>query len=124
MVLLDTTVLIDALRNRDGQRAALARMVTDGIALATSAINVAEVCAGMRVDEANRTEMFLSALTVLPITGEIGQRAGTLKAEQGRAGRTVSLADMLVAATAMAAGAGLLTDNRKDFSGIGVRLLR
>lgn len=47
MVLLDTTVLIDALRARQEALSTLADLVDSGHSLATSAINMGEVYAGI-----------------------------------------------------------------------------
>ena len=43
------------------------------------------------------------------------EQAGTLKREWARKGRTLTLTDMMIAATAMEHGLRLVTDNRKDF---------
>jgi predicted nucleic acid-binding protein len=114
-VLLDTTVLIDVLPARRNLRAILAELVERGHMLATSAINIAEVYAGMRSGEEIRTEEFLSSLECYPITGDIARRAGALKSGYARQGQTLALADMLIAATALEHGLMLMTDNRKDF---------
>ncbi len=115
ILLLDTTVLVDVLRARLNRRAFLSELVQSGHVLATAAINIAEVYAGMRPSEGRKTEAFLSSLDCFPITGEIARRAGTLKNNWAQQGRTLSLADMLVAATALEHKLTLLTDNRKDF---------
>jgi hypothetical protein len=49
------------------------------------------------------------------MTGAIARRAGSLKNAWAHKGRTLSLADMMVAATALEHGLSLLTDSRKDF---------
>ncbi len=113
--LLDTTVLLDALRARHNRRSLLAELVAGGHALATAAINIGEVYAGMRREEESRTEAFLSSLDCYPLTGAIARRAGSLKSAWAQKGRTLSLADMMVAATALEHGLSLMTDNRKDF---------
>ena len=115
ILLLDTTVLIDTLRARQNRRAFLADLVAAGHTLATAAINIGEVYAGMRPTEELRTEAFLSSLDCYPISGAIARRAGSLKSAYARQGQTLSLADMIVAATALEHGLTLLTDNRKDF---------
>jgi predicted nucleic acid-binding protein len=114
-LLIDTTVLIDTLRLRHGRRELLADLARTGHTLATSAINVAEVCAGMRPEEQERTEAFLSALDCYDITARVGRRAGKLKNEWGRKGRTLRLADAIIAAIALEHGCTLMTDHRKDF---------
>jgi predicted nucleic acid-binding protein len=114
-LLLDTSVLIDVLRLRSHRRELLAELVQAGHMLATTALNVAEVYAGMRPDEAQRTEALLSALDCYELTGNSGRRAGALKQKWARKGRTLTLADMIVAALALEHGCILMTDNRKDF---------
>jgi predicted nucleic acid-binding protein len=114
-LLLDTSVLIDALRLRHRRRELLAELVQAGHTLATTALNVAEVYAGMRSDEVQRTEALLGALDCYDLTGTTGRRAGALKQHWARKGRTLTLADMIVAAIALERGCTLMTDNRKDF---------
>ena len=114
-LLLDTSVLIDVLRLRHRRRELLAELVQAGHTLATSALNIAEVYAGMRPDEAQRTEALLSVLDCYDLTGTSGRRAGALKQQWARKGRTLALADMMVAAIALERGCTLMTDNRKDF---------
>jgi predicted nucleic acid-binding protein len=115
ILLLDTTVLLDVLRARQNRRSLLAELVTAGHLLATAAINIAEVYAGMRSGEEARTEAFLSSLECYPMTGAIARRAGSLKSFWAQKGRTLSLADMMIAATALEHSLALMTDNRKDF---------
>jgi predicted nucleic acid-binding protein len=114
-LLLDTSVLIDALRLRHRRRELLAELVQAGHTLATSALNIAEVYAGMRPDEAQRTEALLSVLDCYDLTGTSARRAGALKQQWARKGRTLALADMIVAAIALESDCTLMTDNRKDF---------
>ena len=121
-VLLDTTVLIDALRRRGERREELAGMLADGMTLATSLVNVAELYAGMRSGEEVRTEEFLFGLEMIPVTASLGRRAGLLKAEKTRGGQTFSLADTLIASTALEYGMVLMTENRKNFVHPGLRL--
>jgi len=114
-LLLDTSVLIDALCLRRRRRELLAELVRSGHTLATSAINVAEIHAGMRPHEEAKTEPLLGALECYDITHACGQLAGRLKRDWARKGRTLALADTLIAATALEHSCVLLTDNRRDF---------
>jgi predicted nucleic acid-binding protein len=114
-LLLDTSVLIDALRLRRNRRQWLAELVRAGHTLATSALNLAEVYAGLRPGEEARTKAFLLALECHKITAGIAETAGNLKSEWARKGRTLTLADTLIAAVALQEGCALATDNRKDF---------
>lgn len=114
-LLLDTSVLIDTLRHRHRRRELLAELVQAGHTLATTALNIAEVYAGMRPEEAQRTEALLSLLDCYNLTGTSGRRAGALKRQWAGKGRTLALADVIVAAIALERGCTLMTDNRKDF---------
>ncbi|HUH61628.1 MAG TPA: type II toxin-antitoxin system VapC family toxin [Terracidiphilus sp.] len=121
-LLLDTTVLIDALRNRNQRRRFLAGLLAAGHSLVTSTINVAEVYGGLRPGEETATGSFLSGLHVIPVSVAIAVRAGSLQAEFRRKGQTRALIDMLVAATALEHGLQLLTDNTRDFKVPGLNL--
>jgi predicted nucleic acid-binding protein len=114
-LLLDTTVLIDVLCGRPISVALIAESVSMGRELATSAVNIAEVYAGMREGEEARTNAFLDALLCLPVTASIAKSGGTLKNEWARKGKTLGVVDAIVAATALEHGLMLVTDNRKDF---------
>jgi predicted nucleic acid-binding protein len=114
-LLLDTSVLIDVLRSRQRRRELLADLARSGHSLATTALNVAEVFAGMRPEEQKQTEALLDVLDCYALTRTAGQLAGTLKNKWARRGRTLTLADAIVAAVALEQGCTLMTDNRKDF---------
>lgn len=123
LLLLDTTVLIDTLRNRNQRRGWLEKRVVSGSVLAVSAVTIAEVYAGLRPGEETATRAQLGNLEWLPVTAAIAERAGLLKAELKRQGRTHSIADMMIAATAMEQGYELATDNRRDFQIPGLTLV-
>ena len=76
---------------------------------------MAEVYAGMRPTEERETSELFQGLYCYPVTEGIAQLAGKLKYQWAMRGRTLSLIDMIVAATALENGAALITDNRKDF---------
>jgi hypothetical protein len=123
-LLLDSSVLIDALRLRRGRRQWLAELVRGGHTLATSALNIAEVYAGMRPHEEARTKAFLNALPCHEITASVAEMAGKLKRQWAQKGHTLTLADTLVAAVALEQGCPLATDNSKDFPMPGLQLYR
>jgi predicted nucleic acid-binding protein len=114
-LLLDTSVLIDVLRLRHGRRELLAELARGGHTLATTALNIAELYASMRPEEETRTENFLDALECYELTSVAGRLAGSLKNKYARKGRTLTLADTIVAAITMERRCTLMTDNRKDF---------
>jgi predicted nucleic acid-binding protein len=114
-LLLDTSVLIDVLRHRRGRRELLAKLARAGNTMATTALNVAELYAGMRPEEEAQTEAFLGTFDCYELTESAGRLAGTLKQKWAKKGRTLSLADAIIAAVALERGCTLMTDNRRDF---------
>jgi predicted nucleic acid-binding protein len=121
ILLLDSSVIIDVLRGRNGRRRKLGSLVERGYLPATSSLNIAEIYAGMRSSEEPRTTAFLDTLRCYPVTKSIARLAGTLKAQWAAKGQTLSLEDMLVAATALEHNLPLVTDNRKHFQVNGLR---
>ena len=120
--LLYTSVIIDTLNDKRGRPALLEHLVREGNTLACCAVNVAEVYAGMRPHEATVTDNFLRSLDYHELTWEVARTAGRLKYQQARKGRTLSLADMMVAAVALVNHLILITDNVKDFPITGLEL--
>lgn len=114
-LLLDSTLLIDLLRNRGARRGFVEALVDAGHQLTTSAMNIGEIYGGMRTGEEVRTGAVLADIDVFPVTTEIAQRGGLLVVAQRKRGLTVKLGDMIVAATALEHGLTLVTDNLKDF---------
>jgi predicted nucleic acid-binding protein len=112
---LDSSILIDLLRQRSSHRNAIASFVVSGHVLCVSAINVGEVYAGMREEEELRTAALLAGLDFYPATQAISRRAGLLKNNFARRGQALSLQDMLIAATAIEHDLTLMTDNIKHF---------
>jgi predicted nucleic acid-binding protein len=111
----DTNILVDALNGRNSRREWLRDLVLQGHRLASCAVTVAEVYAGMQPHEATRTDQFLSSLVWYDISGVIARRAGRLRFDYARKGMTLSLPDMLIASTALEHGLTLITGNRKHF---------
>jgi predicted nucleic acid-binding protein len=60
---------------------------------------------------------------ILPVTDSIAERWGVLSSEQKLKGRPLSMADGLIAATALEYGLTMVTRNRKDFTGLGLVVL-
>jgi len=114
-LLLDTTVVINALRRQHGRPAWLISLLNDGNRFAASVSIVAEIYAGMRLGEELKTVILLDTFDILPVTQIIAHRAGLLKAEYARKGITLNLIDMFIAATAIEYDLPLLTDNRRHF---------
>jgi predicted nucleic acid-binding protein len=115
ILLLDTTVIIDVLRNKRERPNLLRKLVGQGHTLACCPINITEVYAGMRPNEQAATDVFLQSLELIPTTWPVAKLAGDLKRDHSKKGTTLNLGDVIIAATALHNGLPLLTDNIKDF---------
>jgi predicted nucleic acid-binding protein len=78
-------------------------------------MNVAEIYGGMRPGEETQIQKLLDSVRILPVTFAVAKRAGELRSTRALLGRTHSIQDMIVAATALENGLTLVTHNRKDF---------
>lgn len=114
-VLLDTCVLVDALNDRAGRRELLLELVTQGHVLASCAITVAEVHAGMRPQEAPKTTAWFARLRYFDIPAQTARLGGDLRAAWKKKGKTLPATDTLIAAVAIDNNLTLATDNLKDF---------
>jgi len=113
-LLLDSTVLIDALRGRSAA-ARVAGLRRAGTEPWVCAISVEEIWRGVRQHEESVVRRFFSGLRVAPLGAAEGIRAGTWRREFAERGVTVHQADCLVAAAAVGIGASLATANIADF---------
>jgi predicted nucleic acid-binding protein len=113
-LLLDTTVLVDALRGRPAARRLLELRSTGEVPW-ICAINVEEVHRGLRPGEEAGAARLLQALRIAPLGREEGERAGTWRREAAARGVTLAQADCLIAGAAVSVGARLATGDPKDF---------
>lgn len=113
-LLLDSTVIIDALRGRPaaGRLAGLRRR---GIEPWVCAISVEEIWRGLRPGDEPTVRRFFGAVRVAPIGVPEGELAGTWRRTFAEQGVTLHQADCLIAAAAHGVGATLATANTKDF---------
>lgn len=115
IILLDTSVIIDALRKVRGRHDFLERRKQAGDTLACSAVSVAEVYAGMRPPEATATEDLFEGLECIEVTQRIARSAGMLKYGWARKGVTIEITDSIIAATTLSFDLYLATDNLRHF---------
>jgi predicted nucleic acid-binding protein len=113
-LLLDTTVLVDALRGRDAAERLLSLQDAKELPW-ICAVNVEEVMRGIRGHERDATVRLLRGLQLAPLGRAEGTRAGDWRRDFASKGITLSQADCLIAAAAVGVRARLATGNPKDF---------
>jgi tRNA(fMet)-specific endonuclease VapC len=111
-VLVDTDILINFLRGKEKAREFLRAQLESGSILC-SVITVAEIFAGVRPHEQEKTAALLDNLEIIPVTRAIAEKAGLYKG--GIKSRSLELDDCLIAATAHLHKAVLATGNAKHY---------
>ena len=115
LIVVDSDVLIDALRGRQPA----VRQVTDGLhagVLSTTTVTVFELLSGVRTKaESAAVERLLAALTILPFDVGASREAAGVRRELASQGRSIGMADYMIAGICVARSAALLTRNRAHF---------
>ncbi len=114
--LLDATFLIDYLRDLPAAIDTFERLFEAGHEVYVSEIPVCEVASGLRIDPDPALIGLLEQLEFVQPHYDVALRAGQLRVESRRVGRTLSLPDALIAAAALADDAVILTRNVRDFA--------
>lgn len=120
MVILDTNIIIDHLRQKDLKDTILFRMIqkrTKEI-FVLSIVSIQELYEGSSTKDVDREQMLLSTiapLKILPYTYEIAKKAGEIARDENK---YIEMPDAAIAATAIINGCKLATFNKKDFRGI------
>lgn len=120
MVILDTDIIIDYIRQPDNENVHLATLLRSvpPEELAISVITIQELYVGESSREIQKENFFLSLinqLILLPYEHQTAKTAGEIMRDVRL---QVQFADAAIAATAILNKAKLLTLNKKDFKGI------
>ena len=112
LALFDTDVMVDFLR---GHPKAVALVKSHASAVSLSSIVVAELYAGVKGDlELSILDDLIAICLILPVTPEIARNGGIHKRDYAKS-HGVGLADAIIAATAEAENADLMTLNVKHY---------
>lgn len=114
-ILLDTTVVIDLLRGRQGAIDRLRALREADDAPHVCCVNVEETARGLRPDEEHDARRLFAGLRHASLGEEEGWQAGLWRREFAARGLTLSQADCLVAAASLSIGGRLATGNPRDF---------
>ena len=113
-LLLDTTVLVDALRGLPAaERIRNLRSATQVPWIC--AVNADEVMRGLWQDEEAQAKILMQGLQLAPLGRAEGERAGRWRRDYANRGITLSQSDCLIAAAAVGIDARLATGNPKHF---------
>jgi tRNA(fMet)-specific endonuclease VapC len=124
-IILDSSVLIAGERGRKSVRQILMRVqATHGeVDSALSVVTIVELAHGIYRAKGDadreRRKAFSQELrrdmVVIPVTVEIAELAGRIEGEQANNGVSVAFEDLLIGATALHLGFGVLTLNARHF---------
>lgn len=111
-ILIDTDVLIDYLRNREE---AVLFLESSNELMLLSVITIAELYAGTREGSERETlDEFIRAFETVHVGEEIAVTGGLYRREYGKS-HGIGLADALIAASAEATNARVVTLNKRHF---------
>lgn len=116
LLLIDTSVVIDALRRKRGRAELLESLPLNGFTLAICAVSLAELYTGLAPGDHYKAEGMTRDFVFLATDAALARTAGILRRRYREQGVALSTPDCLVAATAIHYGAMLVTDNKRDFS--------
>jgi predicted nucleic acid-binding protein len=113
--LIDTDVIIDYLNHLPAARSVLTELVSDGETLCTCDMVLAEVYSGLDVQAMPAASEFLDATEYLVTSPAIAKQAGSWRFSYALRGIQLATADVLIAATARAHRATVVTRNVRDY---------
>lgn len=123
--LLDTNIVSLVLRRNQAVEQKLELVLSANDSVVLSPIVWYELMRGLLTRDAKNQQTFLAGLLLRfdyrDLDREDWQVAARLWAERSRMGRPIADADLLIAVQAKRLSAILVTDNEKDFEGLGVK---
>ena len=129
--LLDTNIPSEIIRSRPDPRVSAWVFAQASDTLYLSVVTIGEFRKGITIlpDSKRRSQLqdwldndLIPLFTgrILPVTQSIAERWGVLSGRRQAVGRPLSMADGILAATALEHGLTLVTRNVKDYEGLGV----
>lgn len=111
---LDSDILIDHLRGVRDYRSLLPSLdLADSVGCST--ITVAEVLAGMKENEEDKTRALLQSLVHYPVDTVVAEKAAELRRSYRRQGQAIAMDDLFIAATVLLKRAVLVTGNPRHY---------
>ena len=121
--LFDTDIVIDFLRRRDYARKLFEHWAGNGL-IAISTLTHLEIYQGIKSGEEEATGVFLDGLISIAVDVSIARMAGKILGKLRSKGKTISIGDAVIAATALYIDAPLLTNNTAHYIYPGLKVVR
>lgn len=121
MVFLDSSIIIDFLRNKQETLNKIRKLYESNAELSTSSINVFELLKGALRSSKETPEKvysFLSNIKILNFDSESAKKSAEIFEELRKRGELIDIADLMIASVVIMNNETLLTDNRKHFERI------
>lgn len=118
IILTDTSILIDYFRKTDKDNSVLISLFDQGYNFTISAITHYEIYSGATTNQLTFWKRLLQRTKVLPLDEIVAQAAVGINNELKRKRKQIEIADLFIAATAIANNLPFATLNRKHFERI------
>ena len=118
IVLADTSILIDLFRKSEKANSKFVQLALQGFQIQISAITRYEVYSGATVAQLPYWDNLLEKINVLPFDKDVVKQAVIVNKQLKQKRKQIDLADLFIAATAIANNLPFATLNRKCFTRI------
>ena len=118
IIMVDTSILIDYYRKSDKANSVWVALVRQGYKFAISAITKYEIYSGANMSQLDFWNSILQAIEVIPFDESAVNTAVNINATLKQKRKQIDLADLFIAATAIANDLHLATLNKKHFERI------
>lgn len=123
IVLADTSILIDYFRKTDKQNSVLIHLFDQGYDFTISAISYYEIYSGTSTNQLPFWKILLQKTRVLALDEVVAQAAISINKELKKKRKQIAIADLFIAATAIANRLPFATLNKKHFDRIDTLLI-
>lgn len=118
IVMVDTSIIIDYYRKTDKGNSVLIKLVRKGYSFSVSAVTKYEIYSGATPIQITFWDNFFKAITVIPLDEHSVDTAVNINNSLKRKRKQIDLADLFIAATALAHNFPLVTLNKNHFDRI------
>ncbi|MDR2801782.1 MAG: type II toxin-antitoxin system VapC family toxin [Prevotellaceae bacterium] len=118
MILLDTSVLLETFRVKDKTKTLFFRLSEKDNNFSISTITYYEILVGSNNTQTNYWNNFLRFITIIPFDTDCAIKAVDIYKDLKRQNKLIELSDLTIAATALAKGLPIATNNTKHFGRI------